>query len=483
MTVSRPSECLRICITLCALILTAGFTRAQIKPSLNCFTSTGAEGATLPASDKHSRVVELFDVTVHFKDPAINWEQVSDRFVKQFLVDDGTNPCITPGLLPSRFLGNPEPQTPEGQPEGTAGLDYLASGDLYKDPNGYRLEAYVETGKSHLVVLKRVQPLFTDPKDAPWQAQMAALNIRDVGTGSTQPLADLLLDFEKQQRQKSPRDHAIAPTLTLKLSEAERYPLTLYVSEKRKISFSLIDCDNVPLKGAEVKVETITGKVSPDVVSVDEQGSGQFTYTAPDHAAKGLIRVGFSYDRGSEHPGPPAWDTIDIRVGSARLSFRTTVDVKIRAEQINHNETHHSEAVYTPYPGSGTNCTTSMQPGERCQFAITTLHASATAQWPHGSHTASLSNAGNAVEAELIRGVKGATLRLAGPTFATMSPDEDDEHYIGVCIDQEWKPMQFDLGEEELAHFSTLHKTLSISSPLGVNNCVGSGTLVLTGQP
>ena len=248
MIVSRPSECLRICMTLCALILAAGFTRAQIKPSLKCFTSTGTGGATLPDSDKHSRVIGLYDVAVHFQDPAINWEQVSDAFVKQFLVDEGSNQCIEPSLAPERMLGNPAPQTHVGF-EVTPGLDYLAFGDLYKDPDGYRMEAYLVRGKDLLVVLKRVQPKFTNPKDAPWQAQMAALNLRWVGSG-TRPLADLLLDFEKKQRQEYPHDHAIASTVTLKLSEAERYPLTLYVGEKRKNSFSLIDCYNVPPKGS-----------------------------------------------------------------------------------------------------------------------------------------------------------------------------------------------------------------------------------------
>ena len=166
-----------------------------------------------------------------------------------------------------------------------------------------------------------------------------------------------------------------------------------------------------------------------------------------------------------------------------RISFRTMVDVEIHSTQMEHNETHHSEAVYTPYPGSGTNCKTAlMRPGERCRFAITTQHASATAKWSKGSHTASSDGTGNAVEAELTRGAKSATLRLAGPNFAGMSPDEDDEHYIGICSAQGWKPMQFDLSEEELVHFSTFQKTLSISSPLGVNSCVGSGTLTLTGQ-
>jgi len=437
------------------------------------------------AADKHARVIGLYDVIVHFQDPAVNWQQVSDAFVKQFLVDTGTNVCIQPNYLPERILGNPEPQTHVGL-EGTPGLDYLAFGDLYKDPDGYRLEAYLVRGKDRLVVLKRVQPTFTHPKDAPFQAQMAALNLRFAGSGAgsgTRSLADLILDFEKKQREEYPHDHAIAPELKVQLAESQRYPLKLKTSEKRDISFTLMDCDSVADQGAQVEVETITGEAAPSTVTVDGDGSGKFTYTAPQKDSTGQIRVGFSYLRGGEHPGNPEYDTIDVKIGSDRLSFRTVVDVKIQNAQINHSETHHSEAVYTPYPGSASNCTTSLQPGERCPFAISTLHASATAQWPQGSHTASLSNAGNAVEAELIRGAKGATLRLAGPTFATMSPDQDDEHYIGVCIDQEWKPMQFDLSEEELAHFSTLQKTLSISSPLGVNSCVGSGTLTLTGQP
>jgi hypothetical protein len=173
-------------------------------------------------------------------------------------------------------------------------------------------------------------------------------------------------------------------------------------------------------------------------------------------------------------------DLTDAMCGS--ISFRTIVDVEIHSTQMDHRETHHSEAVYTPYPGSGANCTTAMQPGERCQFAITTFHASASAQFSGGSHTATSAKTGNAVEAELIRGAKGGTLRLAGPNFATMSPDEDDEHYIGICIDQKWTPMQFELTEEQMLHFSTFQKTLSISSPLGVNSCVGSGTLTVTGQ-
>ena len=155
-------------------------------------------------------------------------------------------------------------------------------------------------------------------------------------------------------------------------------------------------------------------------------------------------------------------DLTDAMCG--RFSFRTIVDVEIHSTQMEHNETHHSEAVYTPYPGSGTYCRTAMmQPGERCRFAITTQHASATAKWSKGSHTASSNGTGNAVEAELTRGAKGATLRLAGPNFAGMSPDEDDEHYIGICSAQGWTPMQFDLSEEELLEQGiTVHKAIEL---------------------
>jgi hypothetical protein len=259
--------------------------------------------------------------------------------------------------------------------------------------------------------------------------------------------------------------------------------LKLKPAEKRDISFTLMDCDGVGDKGAQVEVETITGDVAPSPVVVNGDGGGKFTYTAPRKDATGQIRAAFTYLRGSEHPGNPEVDSIGVKIGADQLSFRTTVDVKIQEAELQHNETHHSEAVYTPYPGSGANCTTAMQPGERCQFAITTLHASATAKWPQGSHTASTSATGNAVEAELIRGANGGTLRLAGPSFAGMSPDQDEEHYIGICVDQEWKPMQFDLSEQEIEHFSSIQKTVSISSPMGVNNCVGSGTLSLSGKP
>lgn len=287
----------------------------------------------LAAADKRARVIGLYDVTVHFQDPAIHWEEISDAFVKQFLVDTGANQCIQPNYLPQRILGNREQQTHVG-PEGTAGLDYVAFGDLYKDASGYRMEAYLVTGKSRQIVLKRVQPPFTDAKQAPFQAQMAALNLRLVGNG-TRTLADLIFDFEKRKRQEQPKDHAIAPQLRVELAESERYPLKLKAGEARPIQLSLMDCDGVALKGADVQIETITGQVAPGDVLVNAQGSGKFTYTAPQENANGQIRVAFIYVRGSEHPGNPEVDSINVRVGTidawnGALTFRSASKVNGR---------------------------------------------------------------------------------------------------------------------------------------------------------
>ncbi len=162
----------------------------------NALLLLAASMLPLAAADKRARVIGLYDVTVHFQDPAIRWEEISDAFVKQFLVDTGVNQCIQ-----------------------------FAFGDLYKDAAGYRMEAYLVIGKSRQIVLKRVQPPFTDPKQAPFQAQMAALNLRLVGNG-TRTLADLIFDFEKRKRQEQPKDHAIAPQLNVEPSPGRWRPAT-----------------------------------------------------------------------------------------------------------------------------------------------------------------------------------------------------------------------------------------------------------------
>jgi hypothetical protein len=441
--------------------------------------------AKCTAADKHDRVIGLYDVTVHFQDPNISWEQISDAFVKQFLVDTDTNVCIRPALLPQRILGNPEPQT-HVRFGGTPGLDYVAFGDLYKDPDGYRMEAYLVTGKSREVVLKHVQPKFTDPKDAAWQAQMAALNLRSDATRS-HTLADMILDFEKKQREEYPHDHAIAPELKVNLAESDRYPLKLSPGEKRDISFTLMDCDGVANKGAEVQVETITGDVTPATVTVDGAGRGKFTYTAPRKDADGQIRVGFSYLRGSEYPGVSEVDHIDVHVAAPNLCFSVAVDLKMQmpdTPQIYEN--HHVETIYKVAGfDEKTGCPfTSLKPGETWGLVEASIRGTATGHRETGvTASSSIDRPGDltVASARFVREAQGGTF-----TFVIRQvPAGDAEEYVGNCAAQRWEPWpyQFKLSEDELDHPDKLQKSLALNLPLGENSCTGTGTAVLTGHP
>jgi hypothetical protein len=271
--------------------------------------------------DKHDRIIGLYDVRVRFDDPAINWEEISDSFIKQMLVDTESSACIRPQYLPMRILQDHTPKY-HGS-EDTGGLDYIVFSDLFKDASGYYYEAYMVTGKSRLIVLKAVGAHFSDPKEARIQAVSAALKLRSGGTGS-RPLAELIYDFEKKRREEKPRDVAIAPDL--KLNEQGQFdaPIKMKAGEARKFSFSLIDCDDAPLKGAEVLVETMKGQVDPQKVIVDASGKGVFNFTAPKENAEIQVRVGFSHDHGSEHPAPPEVQFLGLRIGQI-TSWKGTI--------------------------------------------------------------------------------------------------------------------------------------------------------------
>lgn len=484
MTFPRGSLTALRSVTRAASTRSTEYMPTRMKNSLGVFllvASWAASARYVKAADTHARVIGVYGVEVRFQDLAVNRQQVSEAFVRQFLADNQPNACIQPEYLPERMPGNNQPQTRAGF-WGAPGLDYFAYGTLDRDVDGFRMQAYLVRGKDRVVVLKRIQPAFADPRDAPFQAQMAALNLRWTESG-TQSLADLILNFEKQQRAEHPADHAIAPELQVRLAPSERRPLKLQPGERREISFTLMDCDGVTDAGANVELGATTGDVAPSPVVVGSDGSGRFVYTAPHSDAGGQIRLAFSYLRGSRQVGDPEVDSIDLQVGAGQLSFQVTVDAKIQVVATRHNETHHSEAVYRPVAGSGVNCSTAMKVGDRCEFTVSTLRASASAEFPGGSHMTSASQAGAGVAAELTRTAHGATLLLTRLVFAAMSPDEDGENYIGVCNGQHWTPLRFELSGEEFAHFATFRKMVLISSPLGIDNCIGSGTLTLTGNP
>jgi len=175
--------------------------------------------------------------------------------------------------------------------------------------------------------------------------------------------------------------------------------------------------------------------------------------------------------------------------------FSIVLDLQMRqANDASTNETHHITIAYRPgmvgdkegfYTSlTPTDCNfAAMRPGETRQFAIYSIHGTATGHQGKTAATARIDDPGNEsgyIRAQIARKASGATLsfRIRGV------PPGDAADYIGVCAAQGWEPSppQFNLASDELAHLGTVHKSLSLRMPNGENGCVGTGTALLNGQ-
>jgi hypothetical protein len=175
--------------------------------------------------------------------------------------------------------------------------------------------------------------------------------------------------------------------------------------------------------------------------------------------------------------------------------FSIVVDLQMRqAKDAGTNETHHVEIAYRPgmigdkggiYTSlTPTDCNlAAMRPGEIRRFAMYSIHGTATGRQGSVAVNARIDDPGRDsgyIRAELTRKASGATLSFK----IRAVPPGNAEEYIGVCAAQAWQPSppQFDLTNDELAHVSTVHKTLSLRMPNGENGCTGTGTALLNGH-
>ncbi len=380
-------------------------------------------------------------------------------------------------------------ETPTLPPPGRLDLDYIVTGQVTGSAGGYTVVARIESGYSREVV-KTASYALKDPGKGnqlpDFDAAVASL------AGQLSPIGGVITQWEKKRRDADSGIARSQPegTLTIRPAKAQ-----LIMGETTDVELEPVDCDGVQLKNRTVHLlagqwETVGslegttgGKVQPSVVETDGEGKAHVKFTAGNQRGPAYIRAWYGHHRPGGQPNAIIGKAA-VNIGADLLSFRTVLDAKLQEAELQHDEAQHSESVYTATSTSGSNCTTAMQAGDKCQFVISSFNGTATSTSPHGSHTASANSTGTAIEAEIVRLAKGATLQFAGPAFSYGSPDQDDEQYIGICADQDgdWVPMKFTLSEDEFMHFSTIQKTFSISSPLGVNNCTGSGTLVMTGQ-
>jgi len=407
----------------------------------------------------------------------------SDNSCPQAALVDGN--LWTPNGAPRLRSGLETPTLP---PPGRLDLDYIVTGQITGSAGVYTVVARIESGYSREVV-KTATYILKDPGKGTQLPDFDAAV--DSLAGQLSPIGGVITQWEKKKRDGDPGIARSQPDGKLTIRPAKNQ---LYEGETTDVELDLVDCDGVQLKNRTVHLlagqwetlgnleGTTGGKVQPSVVVTDGDGKAHVKFTAGDQRGPATIRAWYGHHRPGGQPNAIIGKAT-VNIGADRLSFQTVVDAKMQEAELQHSETQHSVSLYTPNSSTyGSTCTTAMQAGDRCDFVISSFKGTATSMSPHGSHSAGSNNYGTAVAAEIVRLPKGATLAFGALPFSYGSPDQDDEQYIGICADQAWVPMKFTLSEDEFLHFSAIQKTFSISSPLGVNNCTGSGTIVLTGQ-
>jgi hypothetical protein len=120
-----------------------------------------------------------------------------------------------------------------------------------------------------------------------------------------------------------------------------------------------------------------------------------------------------------------------------------------------------------------------MRAGQVRRFPLAWLSGSAVAVLGSDRRSANVDGpprAGDASYVEAERKEQGAVLRFGIEIVPT------DEEAFGLCGAQTWYPSPpvFQVTEQELSDFGSIHKVLLLTMPLGENNCEGKGVATLT---
>ena len=79
--------------------------------------------------------------------------------------------------------------------------------------------------------------------------------------------------------------------------ELEKRSYSVKVNERKKVPFILKDCDDVVLPGRTITLELEgSGKINKTTCTVDENGRGEFIYTAPDKNGKASVTLAHAYE-------------------------------------------------------------------------------------------------------------------------------------------------------------------------------------------
>lgn len=277
---------------------------------------------------KGRRGIVMFDIIPRLDPPTVDWHDLTDAYWRQVLNTASANECITPMPVLGSYAFGAREQVDIGPPENTSNGDYCIWGELGRDGQGYRITLNLVTaGPRELVA--RGSCSFEKPEDGRAAAQVAALNIGSSDKGS-KPLADVILDFEKRKREEFSHKVALGAEVSFDLPDSEKWNLRLVTGEDRTLTIRYVDCDSYKLKGPrKVHVWANKGTIDQEWVTLDENGEGKVTYTAPDKPGEDTVRVLGEYCHGSERWAMPTADEVTVKVVRRITKFAGHIDVAL----------------------------------------------------------------------------------------------------------------------------------------------------------
>ena len=178
------------------------------------------------------------------------------------------------------------------------------------------------------------------------------------------------------------------------------------------------------------------------------------------------------------------------RAETPKPCFTIVVDSTMAGKDGSRSERHHFEERFRPatvgdsigfYTEPGDCAIAAMRAGDTRRFFLQALHGVYRGVQGTLSATAKIDQIDRYRDRYVVvrRQAKGATLEFSANSLL---PSDRDEDLIGVCAAQSFepRPQVFNLTEDDLKQFATLRKSITLTMPLGENDCVGKATAVLS---
>jgi hypothetical protein len=207
--------------------------------------------------------------------------------------------------------------------------DYLMYGILKYDTAGHQYMARIITlnFRKNEVIWETEYGTQRDGGDmsAAEAARMA------ITSGRQNFKKDILPGYEKRKRDESNTQSNGIVALKARLKfpvDAFEMEYEKYTANEQNIEFTLIDCDDTPLKNKKVKFTVTEGSLEQNEVTTDENGRGKVVFKAPDHNCTADLEGNWAFEYPSGKPDiTTARAAIQVRKPAEWLKAKVTVKV------------------------------------------------------------------------------------------------------------------------------------------------------------